>query len=235
MMPSSRRIDALPGVVRQHARAAGRRQDGARSAGVLRSGAGWPRRTAAGLSADQQVLAGLGVDAAGGDGLVTTGTPIAMASRILFCVPRAMLSGATISAERRTYGRTSGTEPVTVTPGNSPELAHRRRRIGADDQQLELRPAAPGAAAASCGRSRTCTPGSGSSPCGRRSRSCRRRRPRRRAEEVGVDAVRKPVGGRRRCRSPPASPIRRAWWPCRGRSGARAAFPRAPSCVPSSR
>ena len=52
--------------------------------------------------------------------LVTTGTPIAIASRILFCVPRAMFSGATISAERRRYGRTSGTDPVTVTPGSFP-------------------------------------------------------------------------------------------------------------------
>jgi len=52
--------------------------------------------------------------------LVTTGTPMAMASRILFCVPRAMASGATISAELRMKGRTSGTLPVTVTPGSWP-------------------------------------------------------------------------------------------------------------------
>ena len=58
--------------------------------------------------------------------LATTGTPSAMASRILFCVPRAMLSGATINAERRRYGRTSGTEPVTVTP----DTASRRRTAG---------------------------------------------------------------------------------------------------------
>ena len=48
------------------------------------------------------MLAGDGIDAAGGRSLVTTGTPIAIASRILFCVPRAMLSGATMSAERWT-------------------------------------------------------------------------------------------------------------------------------------
>ena len=70
---------------------------------------------------------GVGVDAPGGDRLVTTGTPIAMASRILFCVPRAMASGATISAEPRMYGRTSGTEPVTVTPAICPS-----RRIAGD-------------------------------------------------------------------------------------------------------
>ncbi len=35
---------------------------------------------------------------------------------------RVELSGATIAADRRTYGRTSGTEPVTVTPGISPSL-----------------------------------------------------------------------------------------------------------------
>ena len=75
--------------------------------------------------------------------LHTTGTPIAIASRILFCVPRAMRSGATVSAARVTYGRTSGTEPVTVTPGDLAELAHRRRRIGADDLQLHRRPPAP--------------------------------------------------------------------------------------------
>ena len=72
--------------------------------------------------------------------LVTTGTPVAIASRILFCVPRAIDSGATITAERCRYGRTSGTEPVTVTPGSSPSLRIAGIGIGADDQELRGRP-----------------------------------------------------------------------------------------------
>ncbi len=52
-----------------------------------------------------------------------------------------MLSGAIISAERCRYGRTSATDPVTLTPGSCAEPPHARRRIGADDQQLERRAA----------------------------------------------------------------------------------------------
>ena len=62
-----------------------------------------PAHVSSGVSADEQMLAGhrhrrrrrRRV-------LVTTGTPIAIASRILFCVPRAMRSGATVSAGART-------------------------------------------------------------------------------------------------------------------------------------
>ena len=54
--------------------------------------------------------------------LAITGTPAAMPSRILFCVPRAMWSGAIISAASCRNGRTSGTDPVTVTPGSAPSL-----------------------------------------------------------------------------------------------------------------
>ena len=47
----------------------------------------------------------------------TTGRAIAMASRTLFWIPRATRSGATTAAACCTYGRTSGTVPVTTTPG----------------------------------------------------------------------------------------------------------------------
>ncbi len=72
--------------------------------------------------------------------LVTTGTPAAIASRILFWVPRAMLSGATISAERWRCGRTSGTEPVTVTPGSSPSLRTAGDGSAPTIRSLDLRP-----------------------------------------------------------------------------------------------
>ena len=49
--------------------------------------------------------------------LHTTGTPLASDSKILFWVPRAILSGAMVQAAFRRYGWTSGTDPVTVTPG----------------------------------------------------------------------------------------------------------------------
>ena len=88
-------------MVRQHARAAGARQR--RALGRIVQHAQDGRAVSVGVSAGQQVLARHRVDAARGDaGCVTTGTPIAMASRILFCVPRAMRSGATVSAARVT-------------------------------------------------------------------------------------------------------------------------------------
>ena len=49
-----------------------------------------------------------------------TGRPIAIASRILFWVPRAMRNGAMLATAPCANGRTSGTVPVTITPGNLP-------------------------------------------------------------------------------------------------------------------
>src|SRR5574340_1002202 len=50
-------------------------------------------------------------------GLATTARAIAIASSTLFCTPRAMRSGATTHAAWARYGLTSGTPPVTTTPG----------------------------------------------------------------------------------------------------------------------
>ena len=46
-------------------------------------------------------------------GLATTALPIAIASRTLFCTPRAIRNGHTATAARARYGRTSSTAPVT--------------------------------------------------------------------------------------------------------------------------
>ena len=51
--------------------------------------------------------------------LATTGRPIAIASSTLFWTPRAIRTGATLTAARERNGRTSGTDPVTVIPGSS--------------------------------------------------------------------------------------------------------------------
>ena len=80
----------------------------------------------------ENVSARFGVDAAGRHGLATTGTPIAIDSRILFCVPRAMISGATVNARPCTSGRTSGTVPVTEYHSRA-ESRDRARRRGPDD------------------------------------------------------------------------------------------------------
>ncbi len=51
-------------------------------------------------------------------GVETTGFAIAIASRIFSRVPDPMRNGTTATAARARYGRTSGTRPVTSTPGN---------------------------------------------------------------------------------------------------------------------
>ena len=51
-------------------------------------------------------------------GDTTTAVAIAIASSTLFWMPRAMRSGATATAACAMYGRTSGTVPVTTTPGS---------------------------------------------------------------------------------------------------------------------
>ena len=49
--------------------------------------------------------------------VTTTGRAIAIASSTLFWMPRAIRKGATAHAACARYGRTSGTLPVTTTPG----------------------------------------------------------------------------------------------------------------------
>ena len=64
--------------------------------------------------------------------------PIAIASKeILFLRFRGIASGATITADLRTYGRTSGTEPGDCDARPLAEFAHGRRRI-IDDQQFQM-------------------------------------------------------------------------------------------------
>ena len=169
-------------------------------------------------------------------GWSTTGTPIAIASRILFCVPRAMLSGATISADSPRIGPHVGHRTGDRHAGQSrracaPRATDRPRRSSSlrpGRRVLQERQA-------SARRSRTCIPGSGSSPCARRTTmrvGVVRRRGRR--EVVAIHAVREPVGRRAGAVALERLPLRRASSPCRGRTAARGAAPRARASSPSS-
>ena len=84
------------------------------------------------------------------------GVAIAIASSTLFWMPRAMRSGATATCACARYGRTSGTVPVTITPGCWRQRLHRGRRARADDVEAQRRRCAR-AAAGSTSAANHCT------------------------------------------------------------------------------
>ena len=136
--------------------------------------AGSPRPTRRASRRRESDRACDGVDAAGGQRLVTTGTPSAIASRILFCVPardverrdhqrraaqvrahvrhRAGDGDAGKLAEAPHAGEGSAPTIVSFDPG--PARAQQRQRVGAEAEHAFLVRV--------------------SSPCVRRRRSCRR-------------------------------------------------------------
>ena len=124
-----------PGMVRQHALAAGPRQARALAPG-LRARAGWRRAVPPACRPPAGARPALRRRRPRRRGWQTTGTPIAIDSRILFCVPRAMRSGATVSAARVHVGPHVGHRAGHRDAGELAEPAHRRRRVGADDRSL---------------------------------------------------------------------------------------------------
>ena len=74
-------------------------------------------------------------------GETTIRLAMAIASSTLFWMPRAMRSGATATSACRMYGRTSGTVPVTVTPGRLPSAVTGGTGARADDIKMQRREA----------------------------------------------------------------------------------------------
>ena len=125
MIPSSLCIDAAQvWCERTRARPArARRSRSMRSPSRRRTASA----TSRGRSAVRRCSPGTASTPRAASSLQTTGTAIAIDSRILFWVPRAIRSGATDSAAPARCGRISATVPVTVTPGILPS-----RRIARD-------------------------------------------------------------------------------------------------------
>ena len=74
---------------------------------------------------DREVVAVLGADAGSRAGVRTTGRAIAIASRTLFCTPRAISNGATTMSADWRNGRTSGTSPRSARHGHRASLSGR--------------------------------------------------------------------------------------------------------------
>ena len=219
-------------MVRQHALAPGpaKRARGPDRRAAMR----WPRTCSCGRVGHQQVLARPRIDATrSGSGSRPPARPSPWI-RGSCSACRVRWPAARRSAPRGARrARTSGTEPVTVTPSISPSRRTFGRRIGADDQQLARRTPLPQQ------RQRVATevehallvrvvvhaPDEG--------------------DRVGVVAACRPARSsrcrrrwetspwRRRCRSSSASPTRRAWWRCTGRSSRARRFSSAASRWPS--
>ena len=71
--------------------------------------------------------------------VLTTGRPAANASRIFNRVPPPASRGTARTVASSKYGRTSGTVPVTMTPGVEREVLDVARRIAAENQETRVR------------------------------------------------------------------------------------------------
>ncbi len=127
----------VPAVVADHPFAR-RAAHARRPAPAHRARTGWQRPARPASSATSRSRPGTASIPSKAPGEATTGRAIAIASSTLFWMPRAIRSGATTTDAAASQGRTSGTSPVTMTPGRPASASHRRRRAAADDGEVEI-------------------------------------------------------------------------------------------------